>query len=168
VVGDPTDPATQVGPLVSRNQYERVSGYVDLGLSDGAVRTSADRPVPDGLYYAPTVLDQVTPQMRVAREEIFGPVLTVTRVSDVDEAIHVVNDTDYGLAAVVFTRDMSVAMRFAREARAGMVHVNHGTISQPHVPFGGVKQSGVGAFSIGYTSAAAFTQTKTVYLAPGL
>ncbi|MGP4057978.1 aldehyde dehydrogenase family protein [Mycobacterium sp. 4D054] len=168
VVGDPTDPATQVGPLVSRNQYERVSGYVDLGLSDGAVRTSAVRPVPDGLYYAPTVLDQVTPQMRVAREEIFGPVLTVTRVSDVDEAIHVVNDTDFGLAAVVFTRDMSVAMRFAREARAGMVHVNHGTISQPHVPFGGVKQSGVGAFSIGYTSAAAFTQTKTVYLAPGL
>lgn len=168
VVGDPTHADTQVGPLVSPAQYERVSGYVDLGIAEGAVRTSRLRPMPEGLYYPPTVLDHVTADMRIAREEIFGPVLTVARVHDVDEAIAMVNDTDFGLAAVVFTRDMSVAMRFAREARAGMIHVNHGTISQPHVPFGGVKQSGVGAFSIGYTSPSAFTQTKTVYLAPGL
>ena len=168
VVGDPTDAATQVGPLVSRAQYDRVSGYVDQGLSEGAVRTTSPRAVPEGLYYPPTVLDRVTADMRVAREEIFGPVLTVARVDSIEQAIAMTNDTDFGLAAVVFTRDVSVAMRFAREARAGMVHVNHGTISQPHVPFGGVKQSGVGAFSIGYTSPAAFTQTKTVYLAPGL
>lgn len=168
VVGDPTSPETQVGPLVSRAQYERVTGYLESGVAEGAKRTTADRDVPDGLYLPPTVLDHVDPGMRVAREEIFGPVLTVARVDDVEEAIELVNDTDYGLAACVFSRDVSVALRFARKARAGMVHVNHGTISQPHVPFGGVKQSGLGAFSIGYTSPNAFTQTKTVYLGPAV
>jgi aldehyde dehydrogenase (NAD+) len=92
-------------------------------------------------------------------------VLCVTRVHGPDEALALVNDSVYGLAAVVFTEDLGVAMRFSREAEAGMVHVNHGTISQPHVPFGGVKESGAGDFSIGYTGTDFFTQAKTVYLA---
>lgn len=165
-VGPGTDPASQVGPLVSQSQYDRVSGYVRKGLEEGAKRVTDDRDVPPGLYFVPTVLDHVTPEMTVAREEIFGPVLSVLRTSDVDEALAVVNDSDYGLAAVVFSEQLDVAMRFASSAQAGMIHVNHGTISQPHVPFGGVKDSGAGAFSIGFTGKEFFTQTKVVYLSP--
>jgi aldehyde dehydrogenase (NAD+) len=112
------------------------------------------------------VLDHVTPDMVIAREEIFGPVLSVLRVSNVEQAVEVVNASGYGLAGVVFTEDLDVAMRFSRAARTGMVHVNHGTISQPHVPFGGFGESGVGAFSIGYTATDFFTRLKTVYLSP--
>ena len=166
VVGSGVDDGTQVGPLINQAQYDRVDGYVQKGASEGAFRTTPDRAVPEGLYYPPTVFDHVTSEMVIAREEIFGPVLTVTRVSDVGEAIRITNDTDYGLAGVVFSQDLAVAMRFARECKAGMVHINHGTISQAHVPFGGVKDSGAGAFSIGFTNKDFFTQTKVVYLSP--
>jgi aldehyde dehydrogenase (NAD+) len=165
VVGPGTAPDTVVGPLVNQAQYDRVTNYVATGLGEGARRATPLREVPAGLYFPPTVLDGVTPDMVVAREEIFGPVLCVTRVHGPDEALALVNDSVYGLAAVVFTEDLGVAMRFSREAEAGMVHVNHGTISQPHVPFGGVKESGAGDFSIGYTGTDFFTQAKTVYLA---
>lgn len=165
-VGPGDAEGTVVGPLVNEAQLRKVSGYVRQGLEEGAVRATPERQVPEGLYFAPTVLDHVTRNMSVAREEIFGPVLTITRVKDVDEAIDIVNDTDYGLAAAVFSENLEVALRFGREARAGMIHVNHGTVSQPHVPFGGVKESGLGAFSIGLTNAEFFTQTKVVYLKP--
>jgi alpha-ketoglutaric semialdehyde dehydrogenase len=165
-VGSGLEPATQVGPLVSDAQYERVTGYLLRGEQEGARRCTPERPVPSGRYIAPTVLDGVTREMAVAREEIFGPVLSVLRVSGEEEAVAVANDCEYGLAAVVFSEDIGVAMRFARRVRAGMVHVNHGTVSQPHVPFGGVSGSGAGAFSIGFTNRDFFTQTKVVYLAP--
>lgn len=160
--GDAED--TEVGPLVNQSQLDRVSRYVQQGIEEGAVRVTPDRSTPEGLYFAPTVLDRVTPEMTVAREEIFGPVLTVTRVNDDDEAIRVVNDTDYGLAAAVFSEDLETAMRFSREVHAGMVHINHGTVSQPHVPFGGMNESGVGPFSIGLSNVEFFTQSKTVYV----
>lgn len=166
VVGPGLQDGTQVGPLVDRAQYERVTGYLERGLAEGARRTTADRELPTGLYVAPTVLDGVTPDMTVAREEIFGPVLVVLRVRDVEEAIRITNDNAYGLAAVVFSERLDVAMRFSRGVHAGMVHVNHGTISQPHVPFGGVKGSGSGAFSIGYTAREFFTEPKVTYLSP--
>jgi aldehyde dehydrogenase (NAD+) len=165
-VGPGDAEGTVVGPLVNNAQLTKVSGYVRQGIEEGALRTTPDRQIPDGLYYAPTILDHVTRDMTVAREEIFGPVLTITRVKNIDEAIDIVNDTDYGLAAAVFSEDLEVVMRFSRETRAGMIHVNHGTVSQPHVPFGGVKESGLGAFSIGLTNSDFFTQTKVVYLKP--
>jgi aldehyde dehydrogenase (NAD+) len=165
-VGPGNAEGTVVGPLVNEAQLRKVAGYVRQGLEEGAVRATPDRQVPEGLYFAPTILDHVTRNMAVAREEIFGPVLTITRVKDVNEAIDLVNDTDYGLAAAVFSENLEVAMRVGREARAGMIHINHGTVSQPHVPFGGVKESGLGAFSIGLTNADFFTQTKVVYLKP--
>jgi len=167
-VGPGDAEGTIVGPLVNNSQLKRVQKYVQLGAEEGAVRTTPHRPVPEGLYHPPTIFDHVTPDMAVAREEIFGPVLTVIRVRDVQEAITIVNDTEYGLAAVVFSQDLDVAMRFSREVRAGMVHINHGTLSQPHVPFGGVKDSGSGAFSIGLTNAEFFTQSKVVYLKPSI
>lgn len=165
-VGPGTAIDTEVGPLISDEAVQKVVGYIGRGLAEGAVRTTPERDVPAGRYVAPVVLDHVRPEMAVAREEIFGPVLTVTRVSGVDEAIAVVNDSDYGLAAGVFSTDLDVALRVARATRTGMVHVNHGTISQPHVPFGGVNASGVGEFSIGYTSTEFFTNLKVVYLSP--
>ena len=163
-VGPGTATDTEVGPLISDEALQKVAGYVERGLAEGAVRTTPERDVPPGRYIAPVVLDHVRPEMAVARDEIFGPVLTVTRVSGVDEAIAVVNDSDYGLAAVVFSTDLEVSLRVARATRTGMVHVNHGTTSQPHVPFGGVDASGVGEFSIGHTSTEFFTNLKVVYL----
>lgn len=165
-VGPGTATDTEVGPLISDEALQKVAGYVERGLAEGAVRTTPERDVPPGRYIAPVVLDHVRPEMAVARDEIFGPVLTVTRVSGVDEAIAVVNDSDYGLAAVVFSTDLEVSLRVARATRTGMVHVNHGTTSQPHVPFGGVDASGVGEFSIGHTSTEFFTNLKVVYLSP--
>ncbi|OZM76895.1 aldehyde dehydrogenase [Pseudonocardia sp. MH-G8] len=164
-VGPGTDPGTNVGPLVSMRQQHTVVDHVQRGLAGGAIRASAERPVPpDGPYVAPVVLDHVTPDMAVATEEIFGPVLSVLRVEGLDEAIAVVNGTEYGLAASVFSTDMDVALRFMRGVGSGMVHVNHGTASEPHVPFGGVAGSGMGAFSIGDTAKEFFTRLRVGYL----
>jgi aldehyde dehydrogenase (NAD+) len=120
-------------------------------------------PDQDGYYFSPTLFDQVPASSALAKEEIFGPVLPVIRVRDVDEAIFVANGTRYGLAASVFTSRFDVASRCMRRIQAGMIHVNHGTASQAHVPFGGHKDSGQGAFSIGPTAKDFFTNVKTIY-----
>ena len=120
---------------------------------------SADRrraltgtPESDGYYYAPTVFDRVPPDSPLAVEEIFGPVLPILRVRDLDEAIAIANSTRYGLAASLFTSRLGYVHEFTSRVQAGMIHVNHGTASQAHVPFGGVKDSGQGAYSIGPTA----------------
>lgn len=165
VVGSGLDAQTDVGPLVTAEHRDRVADYVRIGHEEGAtVVTAAPTALPEGPYHAPTVLDHVTPQMRVAREEIFGPVLSVLRVSGADEAIRAANDCDYGLTSAVFSADLGTALRFMSEVRAGMVHVNHGTNSEPHVPFGGVDDSGLGAYSIGQTAKDFFTELKVAYV----
>ncbi len=141
-----------------------MQGYLQAGVEEGARVATARTDVPDGNYVAPTVLDGVTPGMRVAREEIFGPVLSVLRVRGVADAIAVTNDCEYGLASAVFARDIGVALEYMRGAQTGMVHVNHGNASQPHVPFGGVKSSGMGSYSIGHTAMDFFTQLKIAYI----
>lgn len=166
-VGSGLDPQTKVGPLVSPRQRDSVAQYVRRGIEEGAVRVTPDRPVPEGPYLAPVLLDHVRPGMSVAQEEIFGPVLSVLRVRGVDEAIEYANDTAYGLAASVFTADLDIALRFMRAVDTGMVHVNHGTASEPHVPFGGVRGSGMGAYSIGETAREFYTRIKVAYLRPG-
>jgi NAD-dependent aldehyde dehydrogenases len=163
-VGPGTDPSVNVGPLVSASARQRVRGYLQTGVDEGARVATARTEVPDGNYVAPTVLDGVTPGMRVAREEIFGPVLSVLRVRGVADAIAVTNDCEYGLASAVFARDIGVALEYMRGAQTGMVHVNHGNASQPHVPFGGVKASGMGPYSIGHTAMDFFTQLKIAYV----
>lgn len=163
-VGAGTDPSSDVGPLISERQKQTVHRYLQTSVDEGAVVVTTRKGVPDGNYAPPSVLDRVTPSMTVAREEVFGPVLSVIRVTGHQEAIEVANASEYGLAAAVFSNDMGVAMRFANEARAGMIHVNHGTASQPHVPFGGVGSSGMGPYSIGHTSQEFFTKMKVVYL----
>ncbi|QKG21459.1 aldehyde dehydrogenase family protein [Actinomadura verrucosospora] len=145
-VGDPLDPATEMGPLVSAAHQARVLAHIDAARASGArLRTGGQRPcAADGPYLSPTVFDQVAPDMPIAREEVFGPVLAVLEFGDLDEAIALANGTDYGLAAAVWTSDLSTAHRVSRALRAGTVWVNCYEEGDMSVPFGGVKQSGHG------------------------
>ena len=168
-VGDGLEPGTTMGPLVSHNQLRTVDGYVRQGIDSGCELLTGgeslnDTPEKDGFYYAPTVFDKVGPDSPLALDEIFGPVLPVVRVHDLDEAIHVANGTRYGLAASLFTSRLGYVQEFTRRVEAGMIHVNHGTASQAHVPFGGVKDSGQGAYSIGPSAREFYTNVKAVYV----
>jgi len=167
-VGDGMLETTTMGPLVNRSQFDTVERYVAKGVESGCKllyggKALGRQPDQDGYYFSPTLFDQVPASSALAKEEIFGPVLPVIRVRDVDEAISVANGTRYGLAASVFTSRFDVASRCMRRIQTGMIHVNHGTASQAHVPFGGRKDSGQGAFSIGPTAKDFFTNVKTIY-----
>jgi succinate-semialdehyde dehydrogenase/glutarate-semialdehyde dehydrogenase len=144
-VGDPLDEDTDVGPLSSEQGREDLAGLVDEAVESGAtVLCGAERPDGPGWYYPPTVLADITPEMRVHREETFGPVATLYRVADLDEAIAIANDTSFGLSSNVWTRDAAEVDRFVRDLDAGGVYVNGMTASHPAFPFGGAKRSGYG------------------------
>ncbi|WP_236711026.1 aldehyde dehydrogenase family protein [Streptomyces sp. 150FB] len=149
VVGDGSAPATEVGPMVTRAQQQRVLEYVRIGQSEGA-RIVARAPLPDdpwladGFYVAPTLFTDVTPDMRVATEEIFGPVVTVTRFRDEEEAVRIANGTPFGLVAGVYTQDTDRALRVSKQIRAGVVTVNNYVRAAIGSPFGGVGASGFG------------------------
>ena len=147
VPGDPLDPATRLGAIVDQTQLSTVLGYIDSGREEGArLRTGGNRTRAEsgGYYVEPTVFDLVRPEMKIAREEIFGPVLATIGVKDAEEAVAVGNSGIYGLAAAVWTRDISRAHRVARALRAGVVYVNCYDADDITVPFGGFKQSGMG------------------------
>jgi acyl-CoA reductase-like NAD-dependent aldehyde dehydrogenase len=150
VVGDPLDPATDIGPMVDARQRDKVLDYLKIGLDEGATlvtqgRLPDDERLRDGFWVAPTVLADVTPRMRVAQEEIFGPIACLIRVADEDEAVEVANGTQYGLTAAICTRDEARAGRLALRLEAGMVFVNN-YMRRAFLgsPFGGVKGSGFG------------------------
>nr|WP_255252740.1 NAD-dependent succinate-semialdehyde dehydrogenase [Curtobacterium sp. 'Ferrero'] len=145
VPGPGTDPASTLGPLIDRAAVDKVDGLVRDALADGARLVAGghriDRP---GHFYAPTIVTDVPRASRLLREEIFGPVAPVTTVSSVDEAVAVANDTEYGLAAFVWTRDVQTALEVGDRIEAGMVGINRGLVSEVAAPFGGVKVSGLG------------------------
>jgi gamma-glutamyl-gamma-aminobutyraldehyde dehydrogenase len=166
VPGDPLDPATNLGPLVTREAQQRVLGYIEAGRKEGAKLVfGGDVPaeLAHGAYVTPALFADVKNSMRIAQEEIFGPVAAVIPFDGIDEAIRIANDTIYGLAAGIWTRDLNRAHRLIREVEAGVVWVNcfdEGDMTQP---FGGYKQSG-NARDKCLDSLQSYTQTKSAWI----
>jgi succinate-semialdehyde dehydrogenase/glutarate-semialdehyde dehydrogenase len=145
VVGPGTDEKTQVGPLVNEDTVAKVDGLVKSALDAGAsALTGGSRPSGPGFYYPPTVLTGVGPDAAILREEIFGPVAPIVTFDSEEEAVRLANDTEYGLVAYVYTKDLARGLRVSEAIEAGMVGINRGLVSDPAAPFGGVKQSGIG------------------------
>jgi aldehyde dehydrogenase (NAD+) len=167
-VGNGLDPETQIGPLVSEQQLERVTGYLNLGRQEGARAVAGgerltDGPLAQGYFVLPTVFAEVRDDMRIAKEEIFGPVLSAIRFRDVDDLITRANATMFGLGSGVWTRDVSKAHRVAKAIRAGSVWVNCYQAMDPAVPFGGYKMSGYGRES-GLQHVEEYLNVKAVWI----
>jgi aldehyde dehydrogenase (NAD+) len=170
-IGNGIDPTTQIGPLVSAKQLERVTGYLDIGrgegaqaLSGGARLTEGD--LANGYFVAPTVFAGVNNDMRIAREEIFGPVISAIPFDDVDEVVRLANATQFGLGGGVWTRDVGKAHSVSKRIRAGVVWVNCYNVSDPAMPFGGYKSSGYGRES-GRQQLEDYLHLKSVWIKTG-
>lgn len=168
-LGDPREQSTQIGPIATRPQFEKVMRYIDLGLSEGAKLALGGRARPEigPQFVEPTILVDVRNDMRVAQEEIFGPVLCVIPFKDEDDAIVIGNDTRYGLAAGVWTQSLKRALRLSGELKAGTVYVNNYRATSFTSPFGGFKDSGIGRES-GIDAVKEYLETKTVWLSSDL
>ena len=162
-VGPGLDPESDFGPLVSAEQFERVKGYIDSGLEEGAQAIAGGSPENgNGFFVSPTLFTEVEDRMRIAREEIFGPVLVAMPFDDLEEVAARANDTEYGLAAGLWTRDISNAHRLAAMLKAGSVYINTWGGGDPAAPFGGYKASGIGREK-GHANLDAYLETKTVW-----
>ncbi|CAL8981392.1 NAD/NADP-dependent betaine aldehyde dehydrogenase [Rhodoplanes serenus] len=169
VMGDPLDERTDIGAIVSKSQHERVCGYIEAGRAAGAgVRACSALPddpaLAGGLFVRPHVFTGLGNDSRLAREEIFGPVCCVIRFRDYEEAIAAANDSDYGLAATLWTRDLKTALDAAHRLEAGFVQVNQNLVVQPSLSYGGIKQSGLGKEASLEAMLEHFTHKKTVIL----
>lgn len=165
-VGNPLDPKTQMGPQVSEQQLKIIEGYISAGLEEGANLVTGGRrfnEAGNGYYFTPTVFENVTNEMTIAREEIFGPVVSVIRFKDEEDALAKANDTIYGLASGVWTNDLKRAHRMARRIKAGTVWVNAYSFLDSAAPFGGTKQSGFGR-ELGLQAINLYTETKHVWV----
>ena len=159
-VGDPRQPDTQIGPLVNEDALERVREHVEDAVAKGAKLVTGGKA--QGLYFTPTVLMGVTPEMRVYSEESFGPVVAMVPVDGVDEAVRIANDTEYGLSAAVFSGNVDTAIDVARRLETGICHINDATVNdEPPMPFGGVKHSGWGRFG-GKAALEEFTELRWI------
>jgi acyl-CoA reductase-like NAD-dependent aldehyde dehydrogenase len=169
-LGDPRDPGVDVGPVITGSSAERIAGMVAAAVEEGATVACGGETVTidgcdGGAFYAPTVLSGVRPGHRVAREEVFGPVLAVLEVADLDDALEVVNSVEYGLSAAVYSRDIATALRAVDGIDTGIVYVNAPTIgAEIPLPFGGTKHTGNGFREAGTRGIEQFSQLKTVYV----
>ena len=169
-LGDGLDESVDVGPLINKAQREQVHRYVELGENEGAKllcggEAAEDGELSNGYFYRPTVFAEVNRNMRIAREEIFGPVLSVIKISSFDEAIEVLNDTDYGLSSSIYTQNVNFAHQAVRDIEAGITYINGPTIgAECHMPFGGVKETGNGHREGGWMAYDFFSEVKTAYV----
>jgi (Z)-2-((N-methylformamido)methylene)-5-hydroxybutyrolactone dehydrogenase len=164
--GDPMLPETNIGPVTTQPQYKKILDYIDIAKAEGARCILGGGPasdLPGGQFVEPTIFVDVTPQMRIAKEEVFGPVLSIIGFEDEAEAIRMANDTIYGLAAGVWTKDMGRAIRMSSALKAGTVWINTYRMIGYMMPFGGMKHSGIGRES-GMESIREFLETKSVWL----
>ncbi|ORY60077.1 aldehyde dehydrogenase [Pseudomassariella vexata] len=166
-VGDPFDENTFQGPQVSQLQYDRIMGYIDEGKKEGAkLETGGGRHGDKGYFIQPTIFSDVTHDMKIMQEEIFGPVCTIAKFSTEEEVIHLGNNSSYGLAAAVHTQDLNTAIRVSNALRAGTVWVNSYNLLSHQMPFGGYKESGIGR-ELGEAALANYTQNKSVSIRLG-
>ncbi|MEW6061467.1 MAG: aldehyde dehydrogenase family protein [Bacteroidota bacterium] len=169
-LGDGLLPETQVGPCVNESQRNTVQEYVNIGLEEGATlvtggKIATEGNLAKGWFHQPTIFTNVTPEMRIAKEEIFGPVLSVIRAKDITESIRILNNTIYGLSSSVYTRDVNKAFQAIRDIQSGITYINAPTIgAEAHLPFGGVKQTGNGHREGGWTVYDFYTEWKAVYV----
>jgi alpha-ketoglutaric semialdehyde dehydrogenase len=169
-VGDGLDPTVKVGPLINRGQLETVDRYVNIGRAEGACLVAGGHPLEDGVFskgcfYVPTVFAEVRPEMRIAREEIFGPVVSVIPCDSLEEAIEIGNGVDYGLSAAIYTQDVNKAFTAMRDLYTGIFYVNAPTIgAEIHLPFGGTKDTGNGHREAGIAGLDAFSEWKSIYV----
>lgn len=166
--GDVYDDNAVVGPQVSKAQFEKILSYIDIGKKEGARvllggERNTEKDLAKGFFIKPTIFADCTPEMRIVNEEIFGPVLSCSKFSSDEQALAYANQTDYGLGAAIFTKDLDKAHLLARDIESGMVWINSSGDSDPHVPFGGVKTSGVGR-QLGEYGLTAYTQAKAVHV----
>ena len=169
-LGDPTLPETQIGPIATRPQFEKVLSYIEIAKAEGARCVLGGRSRPDlgaGLFVEPTVFTGVRNDMRIAQEEVFGPVLAVIPFADEDDAVRIGNDVPFGLAAAVWTRDLRRAMLMTERLKAGTVWVNNYRATSFTSPFGGYKESGIGRES-GIEAIKEYLHTKCVWLSSDL
>ncbi|MBI3090923.1 MAG: aldehyde dehydrogenase family protein [Candidatus Tectomicrobia bacterium] len=169
-LGDPLRADTDMGPVINDSQLENIHRYTEIGLEEGArLLTGGERATQGacalGSFYQPTVFTEVKPSMRIAREEIFGPTVAIIAVHDLEEAIAVVNDTDYGLSAAIYTADVNAAFQAMEEITTGIVYVNASTIgAEVHLPFGGAKATGNGHREAGRAALDTFSEWRTLYI----
>ncbi|MBX6770723.1 MAG: aldehyde dehydrogenase family protein [Chloroflexi bacterium] len=169
-LGNGLDPDVDVGPVINRAQLEKIDRYVRIGVQEGAQiltggRVATGRGLERGFFYEPTIFDGATPAMRIAREEIFGPVTAVITVDSLEEAIAVNNGVEYGLSSAIYTRDVNRAFTAMRELTTGLVYVNAGTIgAEIHLPFGGTRATGNGHREAGTAALDVFSEWKTIFV----
>ena len=169
-LGDGQLPETDMGPLVNRGRVTAVHEYTQIGRREGATLLTGGTPVADGeladgAFYAPTIFTDVTAEMRIAQEEVFGPFVSIIPVADYEEAIQVANSTIYGLSCAIFTENVRTVFRAMRDIDSGLVYINAGTTgAEPHLPFGGTKQSGNGHRELGRKAVEEFSDIKTVFV----
>jgi aldehyde dehydrogenase (NAD+) len=167
-VGPGLDPAMEMGPSIADRQWQTVMQYIEAGRQDGArLLTGGLRPehLSAGYFIAPTIFDDVTPAMRIFKEEIFGPVLSVATATSLDDALAKANAVEYGLTTSIFTQDVNTVLRFVEDVEVGMVHVNEPTVGgEAQLPFGGTKSTGVGEREMAEEGLHFFTELKTVFV----
>ena len=169
-IGDGMDPEVTVGPLSGQYQFDKVMEYIGIGTEEGARLAYGGRALTgpgyeEGYYIQPTIFTDVGPSMRIAQEEIFGPVLTMFKAQDLEEAIHLANSVQFGLSSSIYTKDLTRAFRYVEQVEAGVVHVNAPTLGgEVHLPFGGMKASGAGPREQGTEALNFFSEVVTVYI----